>query len=123
MSILNNLLRESDVVLEGLRGSVDHNGGETTVDAGLAELEGIAVIKVKSDRNLRILDNSSLNQLYKVGVVRISASSLGNLKNNRAVQLAGCFRDTLYNFHVVYVEGTDGVTTVVSLSKHFFCCN
>ncbi len=123
MRILNNLLRESYVVIERLAGSIDHNGSETAVDAGLTKLKAVTVIQVKSDRDLRILDYCSLNKLNKIGVVRVCAGTLGYLKNNRAVQLAGSFGDTLYDFHVVYVEGTDCVSAVICLCKHFFCGN
>ena len=53
------------------------------------------MVKVKSDRDLRILDNCSLNKLYKVCVVSISSCTLGNLKNNRALEFACCFCDSL----------------------------
>ena len=84
VSIFNYLLGKSDVVLERLGGSVDHNGCETTVDAGFAEFKRITVVKVQSDRDLRILSYSSLNELYEIGVVSISSSTLGNLEDNRA---------------------------------------
>ena len=123
MCILNNLLRECYVVIEGLAGSIDHNGSETAVDAGLTEFKAVTVIQVKSDRNLGILDYGSLNKLYKISVVCVRARTLGYLKNNRAVQLACGFRDTLNDFHVVYVESTDCVTAVICFGKHFFGSN
>ena len=45
--VLNDLLGDLDVLLEGLGRCVDHNGGEAVVDAGLAGLEGIAVIQMQ----------------------------------------------------------------------------
>ena len=122
VSVLNYLLGKSDVVLERLGGSVDHNGCETTVDAGFAELEGITMVKVQSDRDLRILSYSSLNEFYKISVVRISTSTLGNLKDNRALQFACSLCDTLNDLHVVYVKSTNSITAIVSLLKHFSSC-
>ena len=81
------------------------------------------MIKVKSDRDLRVLDNGSLYQLNQICVVSICTSSLGYLKNNRAVQLACCFCDTLYDFHVVYVESTDSIAAVICLLEHFSSSN
>ena len=123
MCILNNLLGKSNVLIEGLAGSVDHNGSETAVDAGLTKFKAVTMVKVKSDRNLRILDNGSLNEFYKVGVVCIRACTLGYLKDDRAVQLACSLSDTLNDFHVVYVKSTDSVAAVISFRKHFFCGN
>ena len=81
MCVLNNLLGQSDIVLEALRRSVDHDRCESAIDAALAELKAVAVIQMQSDRDLRILSYSSLNQLYQIGVVGISSCSLGNLQN------------------------------------------
>ena len=122
VSILNYLLGKSDVVLEGLGRSVDHNGSESAVDTGLAELESITVIKVKSDGNLRILLNCCLYHLYKIGVVCVSTRTLGNLKDNRALKLSCSFGDTLNDLHVVDVESTYSVSAVVSFLKHLFGC-
>ena len=47
--VFNDLLGESDVVLEGVVRTVDHNGGETAVDAGFADFEICAVVKVESE--------------------------------------------------------------------------
>ena len=80
MCVLNNLLGQSDVFLERLGGSVDHNGGEAAVDAGLTNLERVAVIQMQSDRDIRVVDNCSLNHLYQIGVVCVSASALGYLQ-------------------------------------------
>ena len=122
MCVLNNLLGQSNIVLEALRRSVDHDRCESAIDAALAELKAVAVIQMQSDRDLRILSYSSLNQLYQIGMVGISSCSLGNLQNNRRLQLAGCFCNTLNDFHVVYVESTDRITAIVGFLKHFSGC-
>ena len=117
--ILDDLTGKSDVVLKRLRGSVDHNGGKAAVDAGLTNLEGIAVVQMQSDRDIRVFDDSSLNHLYQIGVVCISASTLGNLQDNRGLQLASCLGNTLNDFHVVYVESANSVAAIISLLEHF----
>ena len=118
MSVLDNLTGQSDVLLEGLGGSINHNGGEAAIDAALAQLEGIAVVQVQHNGNIRILDYGSLNQLHQVGVVGISAGALGNLEDNGAMQLTGSLGDTLDDFHVVDVESTDCVAAIICLLEH-----
>ncbi len=44
VSVLNDLLGDLNVLLEGVGGSVDHNGGKATVNAALAGLEAVAVV-------------------------------------------------------------------------------
>ena len=80
------------------------------------------MVKVKSDRDLRILDDSCLNELYEICVVSVSSCALGNLKDNRALELACCFCDSLNDFHVVYVESTNSITAVISLLEHLSRC-
>ena len=74
---------------------------------------------MQSDRDIRVFDDSSLNHLYQIGVVCISASTLGNLQDNRGLQLASCLGNTLNDFHVVYVESANSVAAVISLLEHF----
>ncbi len=119
--ILNNLLGQLDVLLERILGAVDHNGSKAAVDAGLTNLKVCTVIQMKCDRDVRVLDQSSLNQLYKVGVVCILSSACGYLQDDRGIQLASCFRDRLYDFHIVYIECSDCITAFVCLFEHLSC--
>ena len=121
MSVLNDLAGDLDVLGEGLGGGVDHDGGEAAVDAGLAGLEVGAVIQMQSDGDLGALDDSSLHQLYQVGVVGIGAGALGDLQDNGSLLLAAGLGDALNDFHVVDVESADGVAAVVSLLEHLSC--
>ena len=123
MSVLDNALGDLDVLLEGLGGSVDHDGGEAAVDAGLAGLEGVTVVQVQGDGDLGALDDSGLNQLHQVGVVGVGAGTLGNLQDNRSLLLLAGLGDGLDDLHVVDVESADGVAAVVSLLKHLSSIN
>ena len=123
VSVLNDLLGDLDVLLEGLGRSVDHDGSEAAVDAGLAGLEAVAVVQVQSDGNFGALDNSSLNQLHQVGVVGVSAGTLGNLQDNGSLLLLASLGDSLNDFHVVDVESTNSVAAVVSLLEHLGSSN
>ncbi len=119
MRILSNLLCNLNVLLVRHRRTVEHNRGKAAVDAVLAELEGVAVVKVQGDRDIRALDYSRLNHLEQIGVVRVSARALGYLQDNRSLLLLASLRDTLNDFHIVHVESTDGVAAVVSFLEHF----
>ena len=118
MRILNDLLGQRDVLLEGLGRSVDHNRGEAAVDAALADLKGIAVIQMQRDRDLGAVLNGCLHHLYQIVVVGICAGALGNLQDDGSLLLLAGLGDALDDLHVVYVESANGVAAVVCLLKH-----
>ena len=60
VSIFYDLLGDGDILLKGLGGGVDHDGGETIVDTGFAGLKAVAVIQMQNDRQAG-LDNGSLS--------------------------------------------------------------
>ena len=122
MRILNNLLCNLNILLERILGSIDHNGGKSTVYTGLADLEVCAVIQMQSDRNIRILDYSCLNQLLQISRVRILSCACGYLKDNRGMQLSCCLCDSLYNLHVVHIESADCIAAFICFFEHFCCC-
>ena len=123
VSIVNNLLCQSDILLVRKRGSVNHDRREAHVHAALAELEGVAVIKVEAD--LRMLPtkllgifDSTFRHVTEKGLVGIFTRSAGNLEDNRRLCLRGSLDDSLELLHVVEVESGDGVTASDSLSEH-----
>ena len=123
VSVLNDLLGDLDVLLERLGGGVDHDGGEAAVNAGLAGLEGVAVVQVQGDGNVGALDNGSLHHLHQVGGVGVLTGTLGNLQDNGSVLLAAGLGDGLNDLHVVDVESTHSIAAVVSLLKHLLSSN
>ena len=120
MCVSDDFLRALDVLFELVLRAIVHDGSEAVIDAGFAGLEVRAVIEVQSDRNIVDL-KSSLNEVAEIRALSVLACASGSLQDNRGVQLSGCFRDTLYDFHVVHVESTDGVAALVSFLEHFFC--
>ena len=52
VGILHDLLGDLDVLGKGLAGSVDHDGGEATVNAALAGLEVRAVVQMQNDGDI-----------------------------------------------------------------------
>ena len=120
MCVLDDLAGDGDVVLKGLGGSVDHDGSEAAVNAGLAQLEGIAMVKVKSDGQTG-LNDGGLDQLHQIGVICICTGALGYLKYQRSVEILRGFGDALHDLHIIYVESANSVSAIVSFFKHFFC--
>ena len=121
VSIFNDLLGKFDVFFEREVGAVDHNGGEAAVDAGFAELEGIAVVEMETYGKPGILD-SGFNELYKIGVLGILSCAGGNLKDKGGIFFLCGFRDALDDLHIVDIEGADGITALIGFFEHFFCC-
>ena len=120
VGVLHDLAGDLDVLGKGLGGSVDHNGGKAAVDAGLAGLKVGAVIQVQGDGDIGALDDGGLHQLHQVGVVGIGPGALGDLEDQRGVDLAGRLGDTLDNLHIIDVEGADSIPAVIGLLEHFF---
>ena len=120
MCIVNDLLCQRDVVFKAMLGTVDHDGREAAVDAGLADLKILAVVQMQS-QGQTCLSNSSLDQLDQIVVLGILSCAGRDLQNDRGLFLCGSFCDALDDLHIVYIEGTDGVAALIGLFKHFFC--
>ena len=75
MGVLDDLAGDLDVLVEGLGGGVDHDGGEAAVDAGLAGLEVGAMVQMQGNGDLGALDDSGLDQLDQVGVVGVGCDA------------------------------------------------
>ena len=119
VGVLHNLLGDLDVLLEGLGGGVDHDGGKAAVNAGLAGLKVGAVVQMQHDGDVGALDGSGLHQLHQVGVVGVGTGALGHLKDQGSIQVPGGLGDALDDLHIVDVEGADGVAAVIGLLEHF----
>ena len=118
--VLNDLAGESDVVLKGLAAAVDHDGGEAAVDAALAKLKAVAVVKMQCDRKSGLL-LGSLDELDEIGVVGVGACAAGDLQNDGGLDLSGSLGDALNDLHVVDVESAYGIAALIRLAEHFFC--
>ena len=119
MGVLNNLLGQGDVLLKGQRGTIDHDGGKATVDAGFAGLEVGAVIQMQGDGQVGIFDDGRFHQLHQISVVGVSTGALGHLEDDGRFLFAARLGDALDDLHIVDVEGTDGVTAGVGFFEHF----
>ena len=122
MGILHHLTGQGNVLGKGLGGGVDHHGSEAVLNAGLAQLEAVAVVQMQGDGQAG-LDDGGLHQLLQIGAVGIGPGALGHLQDQGGLQLGSGLGDALNDLHVVHVEGADGVTAVIGLLEHFLCCN
>ena len=125
MSVFDNFLRERDVFIVGKSGTVDHDGGETEVDTGFAELKAVAMVKMQNDRNraLAVADLSgvfhrALRHVAEKGLVGVVAGAFGDLKDHRRLIFSASLNDCLKLFHVVEVESGDRVMTRHRLFEH-----
>ena len=118
VSVFHDLLGDLDVFGKGFAGHIDHDGGEAAVDAALAELKAVAVVQMEADGQVG-LDDGGLHQLHQIGMVGIGPGALGHLEDQGSFQLLGGLGDALDDFHVVDVEGADGVPSVVGFFEHF----
>ena len=120
--VFHNLLRERNVFFIGVVAAVDHHGGETAVDAALADVEAVAMVKMQADGQAG-LDHGRFHELHQVGVVRVFARAGGNLKDQRGGKLLCRFGDALHDLHVVDVERADGIAAFIGLFEHFSACD
>ena len=120
MCILGNALSKCHVFCVGEMRAVNHDGGETAIDARLADVKICAVVEVKCDGNIVDFE-CCLDEMDEVLMTGVLACTCGDLQNQRRLQLSGGIRNPLDNLHVVDVESTDGISAVVGFLKHFFC--
>ncbi|MPN50797.1 hypothetical protein SDC9_198436 [bioreactor metagenome] len=119
MRILYDLTGELDVLFITVVRTVDHDGGESAVDAALAEFERIAMVEMDADGQVRF-DAGGFDQLHEVGVVGVLARAGADLQDQRGVEFLGRLGDALDDLHVVDVERADSVAAGIRVRKHFF---
>ena len=123
VSVVNNLLCESHVLLVWEVRTVDHYRREAHVDAVLAELEAVTMVKVKNylwmlaAKFLCIL-YSTFGHIAEDSSVGIVACALRNLHDNRRLCLNSCLDDGLHLLHCVEVECWDGIATSYCSFEH-----
>ena len=119
MGILDNFLGDFDVLVERLVGGVNHHAGKALVNALFAQLEGVAVVQVNSDGDVRDADRG-LNEFFEVNRVGVLAGPLGNLEDERRFFLFASLNDGLDEFHVIHVECAQGILALESLGEQVF---
>ena len=123
VGVFDDLLRQGDVLFVGKVGTVDHDGGESVVDAVFAGFKAVAVIQVQDDRDVitefsGILAGAAGHVAQQVDV-RIVTSAFGNLQNDGALCRYACLDDRLQLLQVVEVIRGNGVSAFDRLGEHF----
>ena len=116
VSVLGDLAAEVDVFLERLMAGIDHDAGETLIDALLAQFEGIAMIQVDGDGDIGKADGG-LDQLFQINRVGIAAGAFGNLEHYRGFFLFARFNNGLKQFHIVHIKRAERVFAFEGLGK------
>ena len=124
VGVLDNLLGEGDVLVVREVRAVNHDRAEAVLDAGLAELEAVTVVKVKDDRDelvlwvdlLGVLD-STLGHVAEHGLVGVLTSTSGDLEDDRGLRLDGGGDDGLELLHLGEVVSRDGVAALHGLGE------
>ena len=123
VSVVNYLLGEGNIFFEGKVRTVNHDAGETVVDAFLADFEAVSVVEVEHDfwlfaaKFLSIL-YSTLGHVAEDSAVSISTGTLGNLHDDGRFGLHSSLHNSLHLLHSVKVESGDGVATCNGLLEH-----
>ena len=116
VGILDDLLRDRDVVVERRRGlavclerAVHHHAREAEIDRGDAGRGLVSVIEVERDGDLGIELDGGLHQVPEEAVVRVRPGAARRLDDHGRGRLTRCLHDRLDLLHVVDVEGPDAV--------------
>ena len=118
---LNDFAGTGNVLFVGQVAAVDHDRGETELDAALAGLEVRTVVEVQNDRNtlaagqlLGVLDRA-LGEVAEQSLVGVFTRTLGDLEDHRRLGLAAGLQDSLHLLEVVEVVSGDGISAIDSL--------
>ena len=117
-------LREGHILVVGQGRAVDHHRRKAHVDAALAGLEAVAVVEVKDDFRMGATEflgvfHGTLGHIAQQGLVGVVARAFRHLQNDGRLGFHSGHDDGLELFHVVEVEGGDGIAAVHSLGEHF----
>jgi hypothetical protein len=116
MGIFHDPLANLGIFLERLVTAIDHDAREPLVDAFLAKLEGIPMVKMDRDGDIGSAD-SGLNELLKIDGTGVLAGALGDLEHDGGLLFLASLHDRLEQLHVVDVKGAKGVFALKSLCK------
>ena len=119
VGVFHDLAGDFRVLFKWFVARVNHDAGETFINALLAQIKRVAVIQMDSDGHVGQADGS-LNELLEVNRVGVGARAFGNLKDERGFFLFAGLDDGLDEFHVVDVERAEGVFAFERLGEQVF---
>src|SRR5437667_4850884 len=98
--------------------AVDHDAGVAIVDAGLDQIERVAMVAVNGDRQRRIFLHGGVDDGLEIADVGVFAGTLADLKDQRAFLLGAGIDDGLAQLHVVDIERADGKSAAIGEIEH-----
>ena len=122
----DQLLGLLHILLDGVVAAVEHDGGETSLNAGLAALVG-AVVQMQSDRDgdAHGIDHCIDHSVHHGGdgleAGHVLAGTLGDTQDDRTLHLLAGGQNSLGPLQVVDVELRHTVVAVTSFDEHFGC--
>ena len=120
MGVVDDAFGEFDILFERIFGTIDHDGSETAVHAGFADVKIGTVVQMECNRQIGVFQGC-LDELDEVDMLGIFAGTGGNLENQRSLFFFGSVHDPLDDFHIIDIESTYCVMAFVSLFEHFRC--
>ena len=103
VSVVHNLLCQSDVLLKRVFGAVNHHGGKASVNTGFADLKAVAMVKVQADGKARVL-KGRLYELHQIDVLGIFSGPCRHLQDERRLLLRRRLRNPLNNLCLLYTS-------------------
>ena len=123
VSVCDNLLGELDIVRERKVRTIDHDARETAVNAALAGLKAVTMVKMENDLGLLAAEllgvlYSALSHVAENRGVGVLARTLGNLHDDGGLSLNRSLDDSLHLLHCVEVESRNRITALDGLGEH-----
>ncbi len=125
---IDDLARQGDILLIGEVRAVDHDRREAVIDAGLGQIEGVAVVEVEGDgdglvRALGLLHlpghaHRPFGHVAEEGLVGVLPGAARDLEDDRRARLGAGRDDGLELFHIVEIVGRHRVPPGEGAPEH-----
>ena len=122
MGIFHDLFCQSNIIFEGVLGSINHDRGKSAVNTGFARFEIGAMVKVKCDREV-VVFQGCFNEMFQIARLGVFSGTGRSLKNNRGLKVRSCVGNSLDDFHIIDVESPDGIMAGIGFFEHFGSCD
>lgn len=119
---LHKLLRLFHILLNGVMGSVEHDGGKSGLHTFLTSFVS-AVIQMQrnGNGNVQLLYHSLNHGCHCLETGHILTGSLGHTKDDRRIAFLSSQKNCLRPLQIIDVELTYRIVSCFSLIQHLFC--
>ena len=100
-------------------GTVEHNGSKASFDTSFTNFKISAMVQMQCDVQTAFF-YCSIHHVFQILWAHIVECAFRNLQNYSGVLFFASIYHCLNDFHVVDVEGADGIVAGKRLFKHFF---